>query len=39
VAVLGRRGARPFDLQEMQRMYLRNGQVYTVTDEPPGPAK
>jgi len=39
VAVLGRRGARPLNLKEMQRMYLRNGQVYTVTDEPPGPAK
>jgi hypothetical protein len=35
VAVLGRRGARPFNLQEMQRMYLRNGQLYTVTDDPP----
>jgi hypothetical protein len=38
VAVLGRRGARPFNLQEMQRMYMRNGQLYTVTDTPPGPA-
>jgi hypothetical protein len=38
VAVLGRRGARPFNQQEMQRMYLRNGEVYTVTDSPPGPA-
>ncbi len=27
IAVLGRRGARPFNLQEMQRMYLRNGQA------------
>jgi hypothetical protein len=35
IAVLGRRGARPFNLQEMQRMYLRNGQLYTVTDDPP----
>jgi hypothetical protein len=39
VAVLGRRGARPFNLQEMQRMYLRDGQLYTVTDGPPGPAR
>jgi hypothetical protein len=39
VAVLGRRGARPFNLQEMQRMYLHNGQVYTVNDDPPGPAR
>jgi hypothetical protein len=38
VAVLGRRGARPFNLQEMQRLYLREGQLYTVTDSPPRPA-
>jgi len=38
VAVLGRRGARPFNLQEIQRLYLRNGQLYTVTDNPPGAA-
>jgi hypothetical protein len=37
VAVLGRRGARPFNLQEMQRMYLHNGQLYSVIDNPPGP--
>lgn len=35
VAVFGRRGARPFNLQEMHRMYLRNGRLYTVTDSPP----
>ena len=34
VAVFGRRGARPFNLQEMQRMFLRDGQVFTVTDVP-----
>jgi len=39
VAVLGRRGARPLNREEMQKLYLRNGQVYTVTDEPPGKAK
>jgi hypothetical protein len=38
VAVLGRRGARPFNQEEMQRMYLRDGRLYTVTDSPPGPA-
>jgi hypothetical protein len=38
VAVLGRRGARPFNLQEMQRLYLRDGKLYTVTDSPPSPA-
>jgi LPXTG-motif cell wall-anchored protein len=35
LAVFGRRGARPFNLEEMQRMYLRDRQVYTVTDETP----
>jgi hypothetical protein len=39
VAVFGRRGARPFNLEEMQRLYLRNGRLYTVTDEPPGPPR
>ena len=38
VAVLGRRGARPFNLEEMQRLYLREGKLYTVTDDPPAPA-
>jgi hypothetical protein len=37
LSVFGRRGARPFNLREMQRMYLREGQLYTVTDDPPGP--
>jgi hypothetical protein len=36
LAVFGRRGARPFTLEEMQRMYMRNGDVYTVTNDPPG---
>ncbi|MFI5126403.1 MAG: hypothetical protein ACHQJX_06220 [Candidatus Acidiferrales bacterium] len=36
IAVFGRRGARPFNLEEMQRMYLRDGKLYTVTDAPPG---
>lgn len=38
IAVLGRRGARPFNQQEMQRMYLHGGELYTVTDTPPGDA-
>jgi hypothetical protein len=38
LAVFGRRGARPFNLEEMQRLYLRDGKLYTVTDTPPGPA-
>jgi hypothetical protein len=37
IAVFGRRGARPFNLQESQKLYLRNGQVWTVTNDPPGP--
>ncbi len=37
LAVFGRRGGRPFNHTEMQKMYLRNGQLYTVTDGPPGP--
>jgi hypothetical protein len=34
LAVFGRRGARPLNLAESQRLYLRNGQLYTVTDKP-----
>jgi hypothetical protein len=38
LAVLGRRGARPFNRDELHQLYLRKGQLYTVTDAPPGPA-
>ena len=38
LAVLGRRGARPFNRDELHQLYLRKGQLYTVTDVPPGPA-
>jgi hypothetical protein len=38
VAVFGRRGARPLDLQEQRRLYLREGRLYTVTEGPPRPA-
>jgi len=34
LAVFGRRGARPLNLAETQGLYLRNGQLYTVMDEP-----
>jgi len=34
LAVFGRRGARPLNRTEAQALYLRNGQLYTVTDEP-----
>jgi hypothetical protein len=37
LAVFGRRGARPFNLEEMQRMYLRNGQIYHVSNQAPAP--
>jgi hypothetical protein len=33
LAVFGRRGARPLNRVEMERLYLRDGRVYTVTDE------
>jgi len=39
VAVFGRRGARPFTKQEMERFYLRDGVLFTVTDQPPGPPR
>ena len=35
LAVFGRRGARPFNRQEMERMYLKNGQLFTVSDDQP----
>jgi hypothetical protein len=34
VAVFGRRGARPLTFDEMRRLYLRDGKVWTVTDAP-----
>jgi hypothetical protein len=39
VAVFGRRGSRPFNLEEMQRLYLRNDRVWTVSDVPAPPAR
>ncbi|HEY6306915.1 MAG TPA: hypothetical protein VI488_10715 [Candidatus Angelobacter sp.] len=36
LSVFGRRGSRPFNLEEMQRLFLRNGQLYNVSDAPPG---
>jgi hypothetical protein len=38
LAVFGRRGARPFNLEELRRMYLLGGKLYTVTDNPQTPA-
>jgi hypothetical protein len=37
LAVFGRRGARPFNRAEAERLYLHDGKLYTVTDAPPGP--
>lgn len=34
IAVFGRRGSRPFNKEELQRLYLRDGKLYTVTDSP-----
>lgn len=37
LSVFGRRGARPFDLEEQRRLYIdRGGQLYKVSDNPPG---
>jgi|CXWL01.1.fsa_nt_gi hypothetical protein len=33
VSIFNRIGARPFNLEEMQRLYLRDAALYTVTDE------
>ncbi len=35
VSVFNRIGARPFNLDEMRRLYLRDGVPYRVVDEPP----
>jgi hypothetical protein len=37
VAVFGRLGGRPLNQDEMRRMYMRDGQVWTVDNRPPGP--
>jgi hypothetical protein len=34
LAVFGRVGARPFNLAEQQKMYLRKGKLWTVSDDP-----
>lgn len=33
VSVFGRLGSRPFTLEEMRRLYMKNGKIWTVTDE------
>jgi hypothetical protein len=39
LAVFGRRGARPFNREEAERLYLRDGKPYTVPGDPPSAAK
>lgn len=39
LAVFGRRGARPFNEKEMQRLYLKDGKLFQVSDHAPGPPK
>jgi hypothetical protein len=39
IAVFNRRGSRPFNRQEMERLYLHGSNLYTVTDAPPGPPR
>jgi hypothetical protein len=39
LAVFGRRGARPLNHAEAEKLYLRDGKVYTVTDTPQGPPR
>jgi hypothetical protein len=35
LTVFNRRGSRPFNRPEAERLYMRNGQLYTVTKDPP----
>jgi hypothetical protein len=37
IAVFGRIGARPLNLQEQQKLYQRGGKVWTVDDDPMSP--
>ncbi len=37
LTVFNRRGSRPFNKAEMEKMYMQNGRLYTVTDTPPRP--
>jgi len=35
ISVFGRLGSRPFTREEAERLYLRDGKLYTVSDTPP----
>jgi hypothetical protein len=37
VSIFGRLGSRPFNLEEQQRMYLRDGEIWRVSDDGPAP--
>jgi hypothetical protein len=37
IGVFGRVGARPLNLAEQHKLYLRNGKLWTVTDDPKDP--
>lgn len=37
IAVFGRTGARPLNLEEQRKMYFRNGRVWSVSDDPADP--
>jgi len=37
IAVFGRIGARPFNLQEQRKLYFRDGAVWRVSDDPGNP--
>ena len=39
LGVFGRKGARPLNLAEQQRLYLRDGKAFAVDNTPPGKAK
>ena len=39
LGVFGRKGARPLNLTEQQRLYLRDGKAFAVENTPPGKAK
>jgi hypothetical protein len=39
ISVFGRLGSQPFTRAEMEKMFMRNSQVFTVTDDPPKGAK
>ncbi|MCA9323405.1 MAG: hypothetical protein KDB53_21905, partial [Planctomycetes bacterium] len=39
MTVFGRIGGRPMTLEEMRRLYLKNGKIYSVSNDPPAHAR